>query len=409
MAARPQTRRPLPFLHKGRFRRSGPPKYKNWTSTHCWTGARGVPDPLEGPACAQTRPLFLLASMPFTVESIPVEPCEGQLPGTSGLRKKTSTFTSGYYLHNFVQVRACVVAACSAPPPPFRAVGTRVAAGLLPILMRVPVHLRRAARGGAEGVDARRIRRWKVRSTRGPDRLPSRSAACCDSHGLGAFGPRRDAPGGAGTTSRKRSRSFCSSPPPTGSRGCGWGRMASCLPLACPRPFGATSVRRGALARGRAPAADFPTPQLARGRRRVRRDHPHGLPQPRWPGGRLWRQVRSPPARGRPRPPRLVCASRRRRRPGTTRRTAALRLPASPTPSTSAPKHARSTPRVPSCLYSPKRGLAAGDLAHPRRQRPPASGPGHGGHLHLRRPGRPLHSGGGRPHRRVHGDAARHI
>lgn len=56
--------------------------------------------------------------MPFTVEAISVKPCEGQLPGTSGLRKKTPTFTSGYYLHNFVQVRMRRWGLPRAPPAP---------------------------------------------------------------------------------------------------------------------------------------------------------------------------------------------------------------------------------------------------------------------------------------------------
>lgn len=37
------------------------------------------------------------------VTSVNTEPIEGQKPGTSGLRKKTTTFMEGTYLHNFVQ------------------------------------------------------------------------------------------------------------------------------------------------------------------------------------------------------------------------------------------------------------------------------------------------------------------
>jgi len=37
------------------------------------------------------------------VSSLPTSPIAGQVPGTSGLRKKTKTFMEGNYLHNFVQ------------------------------------------------------------------------------------------------------------------------------------------------------------------------------------------------------------------------------------------------------------------------------------------------------------------
>ena len=39
----------------------------------------------------------------LAVEALPTQPIDGQKPGTSGLRKKTKVFTSGLYLHNFVQ------------------------------------------------------------------------------------------------------------------------------------------------------------------------------------------------------------------------------------------------------------------------------------------------------------------
>ena len=39
----------------------------------------------------------------MTVLTIPTTPIEGQKPGTSGLRKKTSVFMSRHYLENFVQ------------------------------------------------------------------------------------------------------------------------------------------------------------------------------------------------------------------------------------------------------------------------------------------------------------------
>ena len=39
----------------------------------------------------------------LAVQALPTSPIDGQKPGTSGLRKKTAVFTSGYYLHNFVQ------------------------------------------------------------------------------------------------------------------------------------------------------------------------------------------------------------------------------------------------------------------------------------------------------------------
>jgi len=39
----------------------------------------------------------------LTVSTLKTAPIEGQVPGTSGLRKKTKVFMEGYYLHNFVQ------------------------------------------------------------------------------------------------------------------------------------------------------------------------------------------------------------------------------------------------------------------------------------------------------------------
>ena len=38
-----------------------------------------------------------------TIRTIPTEPIDGQKPGTSGLRKKTTVFQTHHYLENFIQ------------------------------------------------------------------------------------------------------------------------------------------------------------------------------------------------------------------------------------------------------------------------------------------------------------------
>lgn len=50
------------------------------------------------------------APVPVSVEVVPTTPYKDQKPGTSGLRKKTTIFSEGHYLHNFIQV--------SQPVPP---------------------------------------------------------------------------------------------------------------------------------------------------------------------------------------------------------------------------------------------------------------------------------------------------
>ena len=44
------------------------------------------------------------APVPVSVEVVPTTPYKDQKPGTSGLRKKTTIFSEGHYLHNFIQV-----------------------------------------------------------------------------------------------------------------------------------------------------------------------------------------------------------------------------------------------------------------------------------------------------------------
>lgn len=166
-----------------------------------------------------------------------------------------------------------------------------------------------------------------------PRRPPSGSPACCESRGPIAFGRRRDAPGRAGTTSRRPSRSFCSSPLPTGSPGCGWGRMASCPRPACPRRSGAVGVFREVRARGWSNLSGSFHP-AARARVELRTAGSFSRLHITLGGRRATLASSADPCRPRPHP-----ATSRDRRAGTTPRTAVLRLRASPTPFTSAPRH----------------------------------------------------------------------